>query len=74
MPRSASLPGWMAPFCGYRPRIRAALAEVRAQVARYAFAQALATTRIEILAMDKDATVRGGAALLRYETRRRASC
>ncbi len=46
--------------------------EVRAQVARYAFARALATTRIEILVRDKDATVRGGAALLHYETRRRA--
>ena len=45
--------------------------EVHARIARYAFAQALATTRIEILARDKDATVRGGAALLRYETRRR---
>ncbi len=49
-------------------------AQVRARVARYAFAQALATTRIEILVRDKDATVRGGAALLHYETRRRASC
>lgn len=46
--------------------------EVRAQVERYAFARALATTRIEILTMDKDATVRGGAALVRYETRRRS--
>ncbi len=45
--------------------------EVRARVGRYAFAQALATTRIEILTLDKDATVRGGAALVRYETRRR---
>lgn len=45
--------------------------EVRARLARYAFARAVATTRIEILAMDKNATVRGGAALLRYETRRR---
>lgn len=45
--------------------------EVRAQTARYAFAGALASTRIEILTLDKDATVRGGAALVRYETRRR---
>ncbi|HEV8437162.1 MAG TPA: ROK family protein [Methylomirabilota bacterium] len=45
--------------------------EVRARVARYAFARALDTTRIEILARDKDATVRGGAALVGYETRRR---
>jgi len=47
-------------------------AEVRARVRRYAFAQALGSTRIEILTRDKDATVRGGAALLHYETRRRA--
>lgn len=46
--------------------------EIRAQAERYAFARALAATRIEILAVDKDATVRGGAALVRYETRRRA--
>ena len=46
-------------------------AEVRAAAARYAFARALAGTEIEILAMDKRATVRGGAALVRYETRRR---
>jgi len=45
--------------------------DVRARLDRYAFAQAVATTRLEILTMDKDATVRGGAALLRYETRRR---
>lgn len=46
--------------------------EVRAQTARYAFRQALGSTRIEILTMDKDATVRGGAALVAYETRRRS--
>lgn len=46
-------------------------AEVRARLARYAFAGALGTTRIEILTMDKDATVRGGAALVKYETARR---
>ncbi len=46
--------------------------EVRARVERYAFARALATTRIEILSLDKDATVRGGAALVQYETRRRS--
>lgn len=45
--------------------------EVRAQAARYAFQRALETTRLEILAMDKDLTVRGGAALVAYETRRR---
>jgi len=47
--------------------------EVREWVARYAFAQALATTRVEILTRDKDGTVRGGAALLHYETQRRAA-
>ena len=46
--------------------------QVRGWLERYAFARALATTRIEILDRDKDATVRGGAALLRYETERRA--
>jgi glucokinase len=46
---------------------------VRAALERYAFARALSATRIEILTMDKEATVRGGAALLRYETRRRRS-
>jgi glucokinase len=47
-------------------------AEVRGALAGYAFALALATTEIEILTRDKDATVRGGAALVRYETARRA--
>jgi hypothetical protein len=46
--------------------------ELRARLARYAFAEALAAARIEILSLDKSATVRGGAALVRYETRRRA--
>jgi glucokinase len=45
--------------------------DVRAQVERYAFAGALATTRIEIVTRDKDATVRGGAALVRHEVARR---
>ena len=40
-------------------------------VATYAFAGALAATRLEILSLDKDATVRGGAALVRYESERR---
>jgi glucokinase len=40
---------------------------VRESAGRYAFARALATTRIEILSQGKDATVRGGAALVRYE-------
>ena len=44
---------------------------LRASLAGYAFAAALAATRLEILSLDKDATVRGGAALVRYETDRR---
>ena len=46
-------------------------ARIRAAVATYAFAGALAATRLEILSLDKDATVRGGAALVHYETERR---
>lgn len=46
--------------------------EVRARLARYAFAGAVATTRLEILSVDKDATVRGGAALVHYESQRRS--
>jgi len=43
---------------------------VRQSLARYAFAAAVAATHLEILSLDKDATVRGGAALVRYETLR----
>lgn len=46
-------------------------ARIRASLADYAFAAAIAATRLEILGLDKDATVRGGAALVRYETDRR---
>jgi glucokinase len=46
-------------------------ARVRASLARYAFAEALASTHLEILSLDKDATVRGGAALAHYEAERR---
>jgi glucokinase len=46
-------------------------ARLRAALARYAFAEALRATRLQILALDKDATVRGGAALVHYETQRR---
>jgi len=46
-------------------------ARIRASLADYAFAAAIAATRLEILNLDKDATVRGGAALVRYETDRR---
>jgi glucokinase len=48
-------------------------ARVRAALARYAFAEALRFTHLEILSLDKDATVRGGAALVRYEMERRRS-
>jgi glucokinase len=46
--------------------------ELRASLERYAFAKAIAGTRLEVLALEKDATVRGGAALIRYETLRRS--
>ena len=46
-------------------------ARVRAALARYAFAEALRATHLEVLTLDKDATVRGGAALVHYETQRR---
>jgi predicted NBD/HSP70 family sugar kinase len=46
-------------------------ARVRAALAGYAFAEAIRATRLEILSLDKDATVRSGAALVHYETRRR---
>ena len=46
-------------------------ARVRAALARYAFAEAIRSTHLEILSLDKDATVRGGAALVHYETQRR---
>ena len=47
--------------------------EVRiyAQLQRYAFARALESTRIEIVPQGKQSTVRGGAALVQYETERR---
>lgn len=45
-------------------------ARVRAALARYAFAEALRATHLEILSLDKDATVRGGAALVHYEAQR----
>jgi len=38
---------------------------------RYAFARALESTRIEIVPQSKQSTVRGGAALVQYETERR---
>lgn len=46
--------------------------EIRASLERYAFARAIAGTRLELLTIEKDATVRGGAALIRYETLRRS--
>jgi glucokinase len=47
-------------------------ARLRASLERYAFAEALRLTRLEILSLDKDATVRGGAALVHYMTRHEA--
>jgi glucokinase len=44
---------------------------LRAALARYAFPEAVRSTHLEILSLDKDATVRGGAALVHYETDRR---
>jgi glucokinase len=44
---------------------------VMESVRRHAFARALEHTRIQIVARDKTATVRGGAALFHYERRRR---
>jgi len=44
---------------------------IHAQIGRYAFARALASTRIEIVPQGKQSTVRGGAALVQYETERR---
>jgi len=46
-------------------------ARLRAHLAGYAFPEALARTHLEILSLDKDATVRGGAALVHYEAGRR---
>jgi glucokinase len=56
---------------GVAESLRAVEAEIRASLARHAFPGALRRTQIEILALDKAATVRGGAALVRYETQRR---
>jgi glucokinase len=44
---------------------------IRTQLQRYAFARALESTRIEIVPQSKQSTVRGGAALVQYETERR---
>ena len=41
------------------------------QLQRYAFARALDSTRIDIVPQSKQSTVRGGAALVQYETERR---
>ena len=48
-------------------------AELRARLARRAYSGALATTRIAFLELDKQTTVRGGAALVRYEMARRGA-
>jgi glucokinase len=56
---------------GVAESLRPLEGEIRAACARYAFPGACATTRFEIIALDKGSAVRGGAALARYETRRR---
>jgi glucokinase len=43
-------------------------ARLRASLARHSFEGARAATHLEILSLDKAATVRGGAALVHYET------
>ncbi|HEY7037320.1 MAG TPA: ROK family protein [Methylomirabilota bacterium] len=43
-------------------------ARLRASLARHSFEGARASTHLEILSLDKAATVRGGAALVHYET------
>ena len=43
-------------------------ARLRAALARYSFEGARKSTHLEILSLDKAATVRGGAALVHYET------
>src|SRR5438132_2373681 len=48
-------------------------AEIIERVGRYAYAPALARTRVEIVSGDKARTVRGGAALVLYELRRQAA-
>jgi len=45
--------------------------EILRRASRYAFAPALAATRVHVIAGGKDETVRGGAALVLYELRRR---
>jgi glucokinase len=47
--------------------------EVRGRAATYPFAPTLAGTRLHVIGGDKRRTVRGGAALVLYETRRRAN-
>ncbi|MFQ5828500.1 MAG: ROK family protein [Candidatus Methylomirabilia bacterium] len=46
--------------------------EIRDWTGRYAFARALAATRLEVLSLDKRATALGGAALFLYEREQRA--
>jgi glucokinase len=47
--------------------------DLRARLARRAYAGALATTRVSFLDLGKEITVRGGAALVRYEFARRSA-
>jgi glucokinase len=47
--------------------------DLRARLARRVYAGALATTRVSFLDLGKEVTVRGGAALVRYELARRVA-
>jgi predicted NBD/HSP70 family sugar kinase len=48
-------------------------ADIVHRAGRYALAHPLARTRVQIVSGDKSRTVRGGAALVLYELRRRAA-
>jgi glucokinase len=48
--------------------------DLRARLARRAYKDALATTRLAFLDLDKDTSVRGGAALVLYEREQGSTC
>jgi glucokinase len=55
---------------GVAESLRARQADILTRARRYAYERALAVTSVEILDLDKTATVRGGAALVQYEIER----
>jgi glucokinase len=65
-------PEWLLVGGGVAESLRPLRREILASVGRYAYAGALAATRIEIVGLDKIASVRGGAALVQYEAERGA--